>query len=147
MQEQMVNTLCKLYPNMSPKFEEYENILYAVAQNIYNSYISRFIKKNWVTVAGEEFNVIRECHSFHEQDRKKNRISLAKVIEILNKQTPTNLNKMIRRFQTEKDLTVQVSPPDIRKVNKSFNSVKPRPSVSHSSTRQESVSEKNYTVQ
>jgi IS30 family transposase len=69
------------------------------------------------------------------------------VIEILNKQTPTNLNKMIRRFQTEKDLTVQVSPPDIRKVNKSFNSVKPRPSVSHSSTRQESVSEKNYTVQ
>jgi hypothetical protein len=107
MQEEMVNKLYKLYPNMCPKFEEYENIIYSIAQNIYNSYIARFIKKKWVTVAGEEFNVIRECHSFHEQDRKKNRISLAKVIEILNKQTPTNLNKMIRRFQNEKNFPVE----------------------------------------
>lgn len=118
MQEQMVNKLYDLYPNMSSKFEEYENALYAIAQNIYNSYIARFIKKKWVTVAGEEFNVIRECHSFHEQDRKQNRISLDKVIEILNKQTPTNLNKMIRRFQNEKDLPVEVSQPDNRRVNK-----------------------------
>ena len=126
MQEEMVNTLYKLYPNMSSKFEEYENIIYSIAQNIYNSYIARFIKKKWVTVAGEEFNVIRECHSFHEQDRKKNRISLAKVIEILNKQTPTNLNKMIRRFQNEKNFPAEVEQQENNRNSSSFDKNKKR---------------------
>ena len=102
MDEDMVNNLYSLYPNMIHLFEEYENVLYYIAQNIYNSYVDRFIKKKWVTVAAEEFNVIRACHSFHEQDRKQNRISIKKVIDILNEQTPTNLNKMIRRFKNEK---------------------------------------------
>jgi hypothetical protein len=88
-------------------FEDYENALYSIAQNIYNSYVDRFIKKKWVTVAAEEFNVIRACHSFHEQDRKQNRISIKKVIDILNQQTPTCLNKMIRRFKNEKDRPVE----------------------------------------
>ena len=102
MVENMVNNLYRLYPTMTHLFEDYENVLYSIAQNIYNSYVDRFIKKKWVTVAAEEFNVIRACHSFHEQDRKQNRISIKKVIDILNEQTPTNLNKMIRRFKNEK---------------------------------------------
>jgi len=83
MNEVVVNNLYSLYPDMRSVFEDYENILYSIAQNIYNSYVDRFIKKKWVTVAAEEFNVIRSCHSFHEQDRKKNRISIKKVIDIL----------------------------------------------------------------
>lgn len=107
MNEQIVNSLYKLYPTMTHIFEDYENTLYAIAQNIYNSYVDRFIKKKWVTVAAEEFNVIRTCHSFHEQDRKQNRISIRKVIDILNEQTPTSLNKMIRRFKNEKDRPIE----------------------------------------
>ena len=103
MNGEIVDNLYRLYPTMIHLFEDYENVLYAVAQNIYNSYVDRFIKKKWVTVAAEEFNVIRSCHSFHEQDRKQNRISIKKVIDILNQQTPTCLNKMIRRFKNEKD--------------------------------------------
>ena len=103
MDKYLCNTLYNLYPNTSSKFEEYENILYLIAQNIYSSYVARYIKKKWVTVAIEEFTVVRKCHSFHEKDRKQNRVTLNKVIEVLNEQTPTNLNKMIRRFQMEKD--------------------------------------------
>jgi|694.fasta_scaffold55190_3 hypothetical protein len=102
MNQETVNNLYSLYPTMTHLFEDYENSLYAIAQTIYNSYVDRFIKKKWVTVAAEEFNVIRACHSFHEQDRKQNRISIKKVIEILNEQSPTSLNKMIRRFKNEK---------------------------------------------
>ena len=103
MNSHLTNSLYNLYPHMGPKFDEYEEVLYSVAQNIYKSYVDRYIKKKWVTVAVEEYNVMKKCHSFHEQDRKQNRISLKKVIELLNEQSPSVLNKMIRKFQNEKD--------------------------------------------
>ena len=87
---------------MASEFEEYENIIYAIAQMIYTCYVDRYIKKQWVTVEIEEFNVIRKCHSIYEADRQ-NRITLKKVIDVLNEQSPTNINKMIRRFQNKKN--------------------------------------------
>jgi hypothetical protein len=87
-----------LYPNFIPVFEDYENIIYAVAKQIYNAYISRFINNQYIKVPPEEYNVVRECHAWHLADRSKNKITLGKVQEILNQQVPTNLNKMIRRF-------------------------------------------------
>jgi hypothetical protein len=53
-------------------------------------------------VSAEEFNVVRECHSWYEQNRTSNRITIQKVIEVLNDQTPTNINKMIRNLLHEK---------------------------------------------
>jgi len=103
MDNRLVDTLYYLYPKMICKFEEYEEVIYSIAQSIYKSYVERFIKKKWVTVPIEEYKVVCKCHAFHEQDRKKNRVSIRKVIEILNLQPPTVLNKMIRRFQNEKD--------------------------------------------
>ena len=103
MNPEIVDNLYHLYPNSVDVFEEYENAIYSIAQNIYSSYVARYIKKKWVTVAVDEYNVIRKCHAFHEANRKTNRISLEKVIQVLNEQSPTNLNKMIRRFQNEKD--------------------------------------------
>ena len=103
MDRKLTDTLYYLYPTMINKFEEYEDIIYNIAQNIYKSYVERYIKKKWITVPVEEYNVMRKCHAYHEQDRKQNRISLKKVIEILNCQSPTILNKMIRKYQNEKD--------------------------------------------
>ena len=101
MNKKYVDMLYHLYPDMADTFDDYENVMYDVANSIYCSYVQRFIKKRYVTVPREEFAVIRECHSWHEQDRAENRINLNKVIEILNLQTPTNLNRMQRRFRTE----------------------------------------------
>ena len=44
---------------------------------------------------------MRACHSWHLEDRVKNRMNLRKVIEKMNEQTPTNLNKMIRHVMQE----------------------------------------------
>ena len=90
-----------LYPNFETIFQDYENIIYNIAKNIHKAYFDRFIKNLYIKVPPEEFNVIKKCHDWHIQDRSNNKINLNKVIEILNEQPPTNINKMIRRFYLE----------------------------------------------
>lgn len=103
MDKRMVSLLYSLYPDMVETFEDYENCLYCVAKYIYESYVKRFIRKpknQFVTVPKEEFQVIKACHNFYLTDPSNNRITLEKVITVLNKQPPTNLNRMIRRYKT-----------------------------------------------
>ena len=90
-----------LYPRHADSFDDYENILYNVAKKINSDYISRFIKKKYVTVPKEEFGVMKKCHAWHLEERVRNRISFTKVIEVLNEQTPSQLNKIIKRFKTD----------------------------------------------
>ena len=107
---------------MADTFDEYENNIFDIGRNIYKSYVDRFIKKQYVTVPREEFTVIRECHSWHLDDRTNNRISLDKIINVLNQQSPTHLNHMIKRFNLEirqKDLNITKSVSVIR--NDSFD--------------------------
>jgi hypothetical protein len=101
MNKRFTDMLYHLYPDQAEVFDDYEDTLFDVARTIYRSYVQRFIKKNYVTVPREEFQVIKACHDWHLADRTENRISLDKVISVLNKQPPTGLNRMIRRFKTE----------------------------------------------
>jgi len=101
MNRRMTNMLYHLYPRMAQVFDEYENTLYDISRSIYRAYVQRFIKKRYVTVPREEFAVIRECHAWHLTNRTENRISLNKIISVMNQQSPTHLNHMIRRFKLE----------------------------------------------
>jgi hypothetical protein len=103
MNRRLTNMLYHLYPEQESVFEDYENTLYDIAQSIHRAYIQRFIKKRYVTVPREEYQIVRECHSWHLADRENNRINIDQVIDVLNKQPPTNLNHMIRRFKAEQD--------------------------------------------
>jgi hypothetical protein len=103
MNRKLTEMLFFLYPHMNFVFDEIENTIYAICKNIYNAYVQRFIKKRFVTVPTEEFSVIRECHSWHEEDRGKNKINLEKIITVFNKQNPSSINRMIRRFKLEKE--------------------------------------------
>lgn len=103
MNKKTSDMLHYLYPTKIKEFENIENILYEISKNIYESYVQRFIKRRFVSVPKEEYNVIKECHKWHETDRINNRINLEKVINVLNEQTPINLNKMIRRFRASKN--------------------------------------------
>ena len=107
LNRRFTDMLYHLYPKWEDRFDEIENTIYDIARSIYTSYVQRFIKKRFVTVPTEEFIVIRQCHKWHEDDRTNNRISIEKVIEILNQQTPTSLNRMIRRFRNEKTVQTQ----------------------------------------
>jgi hypothetical protein len=99
--KEKVDKLYQLYPEYKDVFKEYENIFIEIAKYIYNSYVSRFIKKRVVTVPKEEYKVVREVHGWHVENRKENRINISKVIEVLNKQSPVDLNKMRRRYSSE----------------------------------------------
>lgn len=139
------NILYNLYPEFAEIFDDYENTIYDIARGIYRSYVQRFIKKRYVTVPREEFSVIRECHAWHLLDRTENRISLNQVINILNYQSPTHLNHMIRRFRIERlrknEQTLKSRPrsesmsssksfeqsPVTRKINYNFSSLPPSP--------------------
>jgi hypothetical protein len=107
MNRRFTDMLFHLYPKWEARFDEIENTIYDIARNIYTAYVQRFIKKRFVTVPTEEFTVIRECHKWHEEDRTNNRISIERVIEALNQQSPTSLNRMIRRFRNEKTAQTQ----------------------------------------
>ena len=107
MNRRLVNMLYYLYPEMHPVFDEYENTIYNIAKSIYSSYVQRFIKKRYVSVPKEEFLIIKECHTWYMSNREENRISLDKIVGVLNEQTPTNLNHMIRRFKLEKSRQIE----------------------------------------
>lgn len=110
MNKKMTETLYSLYPESKEAFNDYEATLYDIARCIYRAYVQRFIKKRYVTVPVEEYQVIKECHSWHLSNRETNRISLERVITYLNKQSPTNLNHMIRRFKIEQAKKQEVVP-------------------------------------
>jgi len=101
MEKTATDDLYELYPRFTDQFEMYENILYQIAKSVYESYVERFIRKKYVTLPKEEYQIMRACHSWHLEDRVKNRMNLRKVIEKMNEQTPTNLNKMIRHVMQE----------------------------------------------
>ena len=103
MNRKIVDMLYHLYADMSETFDDIENNIYDITKSIYNAYVQRFIKKRFVTVPTEEFAVVRECHSWHEEDRVVNRITLDKVMEVFNKQSPTAINRMLRRHKLEKE--------------------------------------------
>jgi hypothetical protein len=96
-----VNDIYYLYPKFADKFDEYEDTLKRLARQINNNYVRRFIKKKYVIVPKEQYEVMKTCHEWHLQDRERNRISLNKVSDVINKQTPTSLNRMIRKFIEE----------------------------------------------
>jgi hypothetical protein len=97
----MKNKLYKLYPGMSSVFDDYENTLKSIAKTIHMAYLDRFINKKHTVVSQGQFAVIRICHEWHKTDRLRNKVNLSKIIEVLNTQTPTNLNHLIKEHKFE----------------------------------------------
>ena len=96
-----VDKLFYLYPEHAETFHEYEDAIYEICKSIYKAYVLRYIKKRFVTQPKEEFSVMRQCHAWHEENRKEHRVTMDRVIEKMNTMSPTAINRMIRRFKTE----------------------------------------------
>ena len=102
MNKRDTEILYSLYPDMKEVFDDYEKCLYDIAKNIYRAYIQRYIRKKWITLAKEEYKIVTECHGWYLLDRENNKISLERVMQILNKQSATNINHMSRRYKLDK---------------------------------------------
>ena len=98
-------TLRNMYPSMCGAFDMYETYISNIAKSIFNSYVERFMKKKFVTVSQEEYIIVKACHSWHHQDRKKNIVNLKLVLQEINSSPPSLINKMIRtQLQKEKKM-------------------------------------------
>ena len=96
-----------MYPAMATSFDTYENYIRAIVKDIFNAYVERFMKKNFTSVSQDEYVIIKACHGWHLQDRKRNIVSLKRVYEEVNNVQPSLVNKMIRaRIQKDKKIKV-----------------------------------------
>lgn len=100
----LVKRLMQLYPEFVSAFEDYEKTLNHVAQRILKAYIDRFIRKEFVVVSREEFQVVSACHTWHLTDKARNRINIDKVKQVLYSQSPVALNHMIKNYKNENSL-------------------------------------------
>lgn len=85
-----------LYPEFVHKFDLYEDILYECCELIYQSYVSRYIRHEYSYNPQLHFFIMKDAHTFHCTDRANNRVTLEKIIELVNQKDATYLNKLIK---------------------------------------------------
>lgn len=91
----------ELYPENKESFDQYEEILGKVAENIHMCYIRRFVMREFAVVPQEQYPIVQQCHNYYIENIKTNRkapVTLGVVMGILNQQNPTTLNKIIRKY-------------------------------------------------
>lgn len=115
--EAMVKKIYDLYPDMTEIFEEYENVLSQISDNIWSAYQRRFIRRETVFVDQDEFGIMRNCHSWHVEDRQNNRVCIEKVHAVLGEQKPTVLNRLIKKIRFGTRVELDEFPPGLARVS------------------------------
>lgn len=87
-----------LYPKFRPTADSMENTILAVSRFIYDAYVNRFIRKQYVSIPREMYHILKMAHEWHTQDRTHNKIYFHKVISFVNEQDPVLLLTIIRKF-------------------------------------------------
>jgi hypothetical protein len=90
----MVDNIRKLYPSSAKWFDLYENVLKETAIDIFNAYITRYIIGDYINIPFKEYTIMITCRGILEKNGEA--LEHQTVVDILNKQSPTNLNKIIK---------------------------------------------------
>lgn len=96
-----VDMLLHLYPNMEETFKEIEHNIDDLTRFIYEKYVERYIKKMFVIVSPDKYKIIKECHKWHMEDRSKHRVNIDKVYSIINEQSPSVINHLIKNMDSK----------------------------------------------
>jgi len=89
----------QLYPESKHAFHEYERLIENFVHRVYGDYVRRFIRHEAIKVPQDQYFIMIDCHKWHQEDRERNKISVAKVREIVNAKSAFVLNKLIRLEQ------------------------------------------------
>ena len=97
-----------LYPEWKERMNLYESTLKRIASNLYNHYVSRFIKKEQVeNLPEQEYKVVSNVHAWYKARCCRGNYSKVELQNFeyqLNQCSSPDLNKMIRRqLDSEKD--------------------------------------------
>jgi hypothetical protein len=93
--------LRKLYPECCDAFTHYEQCIVNISGNILEGYVNRYIRKNFTTLPLEQFIIMSEVHKWHQLDRENNRVNVVVIMDMIAKQQPTSINRMIKKYIAE----------------------------------------------
>ena len=96
-QEELVKKLIQLYPYKESRFEFYENNFRMLAQFIYNSYVKRFINKEYIVLQKAQYALMMTVHSKFLQNGTK--ISQELVYNTINDLEPSKLMSLLRSLE------------------------------------------------
>ena len=84
----------QLYPSFKGWFDLYDTVLYELSNDILNAFITRFIMGDYINVPPREYRIMLECKQYITHSHV--RLTLEDVQRFVNKQSPTDLNRMIK---------------------------------------------------
>jgi len=97
-QPDKLEKLYYLYPIYSQMFDDIDEILNKISRDICKKYIYRYIKKRYITVPNEEYNVMKQCHRWYLEDKENNKIFSKKVLYFIDN-LPTAIKiKLINNY-------------------------------------------------
>jgi len=97
-QPEKLEKLYYLYPIYSQMFDDIDEILNKISRDICKKYIYRYIKKRYITVPNEEYNVMKQCHRWYLEDKENNKIFSKKVLYFIDN-LPTAIKiKLINNY-------------------------------------------------
>lgn len=97
-QPEKLEKLYYLYPIYSQMFDDIDEILNKISRDICKKYIYRYIKKRYITVPNEEYNVMKQCHRWYLEDKESNKIFSKKVLYFIDN-LPTAIKiKLINNY-------------------------------------------------
>lgn len=91
-----------LYPEYNERFNNYEKAIVDVAEYILQAYVSRFIKKEYVVLPKDEYEVMSAAHRcYKNQDftEARRKVSVSDILFQIDQMSPTSINHMIRRYK------------------------------------------------
>ena len=98
--------LYMLYPKFTSIFDEYEKLIHKFARKIYYVYIDRYIHQKYITLPKEEYIILRKCNEWFLKNKDK-RLNVEEILNIINKENPYYLYKMIQRVKNENNIDIQ----------------------------------------
>ena len=94
-----VHNLKVAFQDQVQNFDLYEKYLDTFARKMLNEYIQRHIKKQFKQLLPYEHYILKLAHAWHNEDRNNNKMNLKKIVDIINKQSPSFLNTIIKTYK------------------------------------------------
>jgi len=92
-----VRLLRELYPEHNDNFILYESLIYNIAKNIHNTYMTRFIKKEHIVTDNNSYRIMKEAHGKHILNRNV-KVTFDVIFNILSEQKfVSTLNSLLKQ--------------------------------------------------
>ena len=94
-----ISNLKMMFPTHIDKFNYYEELIHTISRKLFNEYMLRYVKHQFKEVTSFEHFILKQAHSWHHENKIENKMSKDKIYEIINKQSPSLINSLIKLYK------------------------------------------------